>query len=313
MLGLVASGFAADYKLTNGQTVSGELVESGSNDLNALINLGDSKYERVKWEHFSQDDLKGFLGKFSGNRKIVEAIEPHIEVNTDDRVKMTEVTIKPVTAIVAELQKGRLAPKGSVIGSLFGSAPGIFLVLLILGANIFAGYEIAIFRAQPTGLVAGLAAIPGVGFVTNIVFLAMPMRVARKTEQDLAYESNEISAPTFVVPGQDVVEQEEASAAVASGHSASVPKPEVFSRGQFTFNKRFFETKFAGFFGIIRRDEDKAKMLVFKTTKGQFNVLRISRISAGEIYVQADRGGGATVEESIHFGEIQEVTLKHIA
>lgn len=311
VLGLVSTVPAADYKLTNGQTVSGELVESGSNDAQALINLGNSKYERVNWSLFSQDDLKGFLEKFSANKKVTEAVSANIEVSVVERVKKTEVTIKPVSPIVDEIQKGRTAPKATVIGSLFKSAPGLLLAFLVLAANIFAGYEIAIFRAQPVLLVAGLAAIPGIGLISNIIFLAMPTRMEKKSEQDIVYEANEATAQTFTVPGQDVEAQE--AAAAAEHASEAAPKAEVYSRGQFTFNKRFFETKFPNFFGVVRREEDKAKLLVFKTTKGQFNVSRITRISAGEIYIQADRGGGASVEEAIHFAEIQEVSLSHVA
>jgi hypothetical protein len=39
------------------------------------------------------------------------------------------------------------------------------------------------------------------------------------------------------------------------------PQTEVFQRGQFTFNRRFFETKFSGFFGMMRREADKDMVL----------------------------------------------------
>ena len=62
---------------------------------------------------------------------------------------------------------------------------------------------------------------------------------------------------------------------------------------------------------MSRREEDKAKQLIFKTGKGEFIAQRITRITASEIYIQADRGDGASVEMSLQFPEIQEIRLKH--
>lgn len=303
---------AATFKLTDGRTLNGEIVETGSNDSVALIKTGTeaTDYERVPWGQFSQEDLKAILQKFSGNKKITEAVEPFIEVSAEERAKKTEVTIKPLDPVVEQMQKERSEPKSGVLASLFKSGLGIFLVILIYGANIYAGYEIAIFRAQPTALVAGLAAIPVLGFISNIVFLSMPTRVEKKTEEDLAYEAAHAETPTIAIPGQELAAQE-AAAAEAAHAAPSAPKPEVFARGQFTFNKRFFETKFASFFGLARREQDKAKTLIFKTTKGEFIAERITRITASEIYIQADRGGGASVEMALQFPEIQEVVLRH--
>lgn len=303
----------ATFKLSTGQTLTGEMVESGSNDATALINVGDGKYERVPWGQFSQEDLKGFMEKFAGTKKITEAVEPFIEVSAEEKAKVTDVPVKPDSDIVKNIKDERKSAKSSVISSLFKSGLGIFLVVLIYGANVFAGYEISIFRAQSQPLVIGLAAIPIIGFVSNIIFLSMPTHVHKKSEADLAFEEQNSATPTFVMPGQEVAAQEAAAAAEAGGHAApaATAKADVYSRGQTTFNKRFFETKFAAFFGLHRREEDKTKQLIFKTTKGEFIAQRITRIAASEIYIQAERGGGASIEMSLQFSEIQEVTLKH--
>ena len=309
LCGLLAGGArGATFQLGNGQTMTGELVESGSNDATALINVGDNKYERVPWGQFSQEDLKGFLQKYAGVKKITEAVEPLIEVSAEERAKVTEVTLKSANPIVEEIQKARQSPKQSVIGSLFQSGLGLFLMFLIYAANVYAGYEISIFRAQSTPLVAGLAAIPILGFVSNIIFLSLPTRMERKTEEDLAFDAQTAETPTFTLPGQEAATEE---AAAAQAEHAATAKVEVYSRGQTTFNKRFFETKFANFFGVIRREEDRAKQLIFKTSKGEFIAQRITRITPSEIYIQAERGGGASVEMSLQFPEIKEVLLKH--
>jgi hypothetical protein len=304
---LVQLAGAATFKLTDGRTVTGDLIEAGSNDADALIKVDDNKYEHVPWGQFSQEDLKAFLQKYSGNKKITEAVEPFIEITQEEKAAKTEVPIKPVPRIDRP-------ERGSVIGSLFHSGIGWFLVLVVYAANVWAGYEIAIFRARSMPLVTGLAAVPGVGFLCNIVFLALPTYVAPKTHADETYEQQEAAAPTFALPSGEAAAAEPAeAAAAAAGTAAAGPKPEVYARGQFTFNKRFFETKFPNFFGVVRREEDKEKVLIFKTSKGEFIAQRITRITPGEIYIQADRGAGASVEMPLHFPEIQEIVLKHHA
>jgi hypothetical protein len=81
-------------------------------------------------------------------------------------------------------------------------------------------------------------------------------------------------------------------------------------RGEFVFNRRFFETKFPGFFGIVRREADKDMVLTIKSARGLFTVQRFTRITANEMFVLAQRG--STVEEvSVPFVEVQEVELRH--
>ena len=76
------------------------------------------------------------------------------------------------------------------------------------------------------------------------------------------------------------------------------------------FNRRFFETKFASFFSVARREADKDMVMVVKSARGEYLADRISRISANELYAQV-RKGPASEEVMIPFTEIQEVRLKH--
>jgi hypothetical protein len=90
----------------------------------------------------------------------------------------------------------------------------------------------------------------------------------------------------------------------------SLPPTTTYQRGQFTFNRRFLETKFAGFFGVIRRDADRDMVLVIKSARGEYVGQRISRIAANDLHLQIQRGH-ATEEVMIPFVEIQEIKLKH--
>ena len=88
------------------------------------------------------------------------------------------------------------------------------------------------------------------------------------------------------------------------------PPTTTFQRGQFTFNRRFFETKFPGFFSVVRRDPDRDMVLVIKSVRGQFVGQRIARIAPNDLHLQVQRGP-ASEEVMIPFAEIQEIQLKH--
>ena len=92
--------------------------------------------------------------------------------------------------------------------------------------------------------------------------------------------------------------------------AASLPETQVFQRGQFTFNRRFFETKFSGFFGMTRHGASKDMVLVIKTPRAQHVAERITRIAANEAHFEVVVGA-ARQEVSVPFGEIQEIKLKH--
>jgi len=111
-----------------------------------------------------------------------------------------------------------------------------------------------------------------------------------------------------VAAGIHIVEaswQGKSSAAPAAEPGA----PQIFQRGQFTFNRRFFETKFSGFFSMIRRESEKNLMLTVKTGRALFVVERITRIATNEMHVEVAQGA-AKQEVMVPFAEIVEVQLK---
>jgi hypothetical protein len=285
---------AATYTFEDGSTVIGELLLPTASDAGVKIRQSDGTYRDVSWGAFSQNDLKGF----AKDQKLAEFVEPFILVSAEDKAKLTEVNIKEVSRLSRP-------PKGSVLGSLFGSGLGGIVVLLLWGANIYAGYEIAVFRARNHWLVAGLAAIPFAGLVSNIVWLSLPTHIEREPEptpEELA--EIEAQRPEFKVP---LAGEIEAAQAAAEGRDLSVPRDEVFARGKFTFNKRFFETRFADFFGAVRRGDQKFAYMIIKTPKAQIVADRITRVTATDLHVNAIRG--ASGEVGVNFGELQEVRL----
>ena len=53
-------------------------------------------------------------------------------------------------------------------------------MLLLYAANIYAGYEISIFRARPAALVCGVSAV--LPFIGPIIFLSLPTQMAPAEE-----------------------------------------------------------------------------------------------------------------------------------
>jgi hypothetical protein len=294
---LVGRGHAETFELIDGQKLTGDIVSYNESGLQ--LNLGDGKYERTAWAKFSQADLK----KLRQTAKIAPFVEPFIEIPQEERAKKTEVPLK-------EVERLEHPAKGSLLGALVGSSVGLVSLILIYLANLYAAYEISVVRAYPAALVCGVTAVAP--FIGPVVFLCLPTRIASAVEwkpgQARAHApvTGEIT-PEAATPesGLNAAPPEAAKAA-----APALPQTQVFQRGQFTFNRRFFETKFAGFFGLVRRDPEKDMVLIFKTARGEFIANRITRITANDLHVEV-RKGTATQEAAVAFLDIQEIQLKH--
>jgi hypothetical protein len=301
--------WAESYKLTNGETVNGEVLPTSANDQGVQVKIGEGQYQRVPWASFSQEDLRNF----SKNERMQPFVEPFIEITQAERVKKTEVTLK-------QPPKLERPARQSLFGAFFSSGLGVFVMLALYAATVYAAYEVAIFRAQPPLLVCGLSAIPVLGLAAPVVFLALPTNVSRTAEKPAA-------EPAQAMPGAAAATAEDVNPMLAAGaehptglklaketsHAqgkAALPEPIIYQRGQYTFNRRFFETKFSGFFGVVRRDADRDMVLLIKTTRGEFVGQRISRIAANDLHLEVHRGS-ASEEVLIPFTEIKEICHKH--
>lgn len=311
---LAGAAYAEEFKLANGETLTGEVLAGSANDAGVQIKVGDGKYERVPWANFSQEDLK----KFAKVQKYQPLVEPFIEITQEEKIKKTEVPIKQPARLVRP-------PPQSLLGALFSSGPGFVVLLLLYGANLFAAYEVSIFRARPVALVCGVSAV--LPFIGPIIFLCLPTVLApvEETRQAPPAASAETAAAGAVNPMQaEGVEHPTALKLAGSGpaeasklghfeggeDAAALPKTVTYQRGQYTFNRRFLETKFAGFFGVVRRDAERDMVLVFKSARGEYTAQRISRIAANDLHLLVQRGH-ASEEVMIPFAEIKEIVLKH--
>jgi len=312
-IGLVLGGLllgrarAETFNLGDGQTLTGNIVSYNENGL--ILRLPDDKYsDRVPWSKFSQADLK----KFAQTPKMVPFVEPFIEVSQEERIKKTEVDIKTPERLARPEAR-------SLLGALFSSKVGLFALVLLYAANLYAAYEVAVFRSHPRVLVCGLAAIPLLGVLAPIVFLSMPAWQQASPEDEGVSQAAGAPPSIYSLPNLPSAAVAEPAAepgnvklapAVAGRTTSTLPATQVFQRGAYTFNRRFFETKFPGFFGMIRRDAQKDMVLLVKTARGEFIGLRIARIAANDLHLQVQKGPVSS-EVPIPFTEIQEVQLKH--
>jgi hypothetical protein len=293
LCGWFATARADTFQLADGTSVSGDIVLF--NDSGVTLRTPEDTYTNVVWPKFSQQALK----QLAQNPKAKSLVEPFIET-PPPQPKSGEIEIHDVTRL-------ELPPPQSLFTALLSSSVGFVALLLIYAANIYAAYEIAIVRARPIGLVMGVAAV--LPILGPIIFLSLPMRTEAPPEE----MAPEAEAQTYAVPG--------AAAPVAPGLSttgihvtragtkaAGYPEAKIFQRGQFMFNRRFFETKFSGFFSVVRRPAEKDLVLVIKTGRIQLVAQRITRIAANEAYFESAQGGQ---EVMVPFADIQEIQLKH--
>jgi hypothetical protein len=200
----------------------------------------------------------------------------------------------------------------SLLGAMMGSGLGLVILLLLYAANLYAAYEISLFRAQSIPLVVGVSAL--VPVIGPIVFLSIPTRMKKAEPAWDTPPEAAAAAGDAVNPMQG--EAVEHAAGLKLAHTepeqktAAMPQTQTFQRGQFTFNRRFFETKFPGFFGVIRRDAERDLVLVVKASRGEHIGQRITRIAANELHLQVHKGHSSE-EVMIPFIEIQEVRLQH--
>jgi hypothetical protein len=294
LCGLLVAAGADTFQLNDGSSLTGDIVTFNDNGI--TFRTADDNYTNVMWTQFSQDALK----QLEKRPKIKPLVEAFIEVPESERPKKPEIKVRDVTRL-------ELPPNQSLIGALFSSSVGLFVLLVLYAANLYAGFEIAAVRSRPVALVMGVAAV--LPILGPIIFLSLPMRVAAAT----AAVEAPAEAQSFTVPGQ----ADPAAAAPGGVHLAESswqksghPEPQIFQRGQFTFNRRFLETKFSNFFGMTRREADRDMVLTVKAASGTFVVQRISRIAANDAHFEVVQGA-ARREIMVPFADIQEIQLKH--
>jgi len=301
-VGLAGHAPAATFTLTTGESLEGEPISFNAQGM--VVKRPDGSFApRVAWTNLTETVMK----ELAKNPKAKPFVEPFVDIEEPETAKKRiEIKPKPVPRLDRPNAKAGL-------GALFSSPLSLTLFLLLYASNIYAAYEISVFRNHATGLVCGIAAVAPV--IGPIVFLCMPPRLP-KSHDELAAES--MAAHLSEEEREALAQAEAQPAHAAGGHDpaqAAAPADKkqtqitVYQRGQTTFNRRFFETKFAGFLRMVPGDAERGKVIYVKSARGEHVGTRISRIQPNEIYLQVTKGE-ATSDIIIPFNDIQEVQVR---
>jgi hypothetical protein len=287
--------FAAEFHLTNGDIIRGTPVSYDDDGMIVRLDIGGYS-SRIGWSKLTQESLQ----ELAKTPEASKYVEPFIDTPPAPKEKKQKKDI-----VLQAVPRVERVQKPSFFASL-ASPAGLVLFLALFLGNLYAAYEIARFRNRSPLLVCGLSALFPV--VAPALFLAAP----RSEERQTAAEG--VSEPTGGVQaagksttgslakapaagGLSIAHEEKAAAASSQG-------PQTYKRGEFTLNRRFFETKFPGFFRVIPSDPDL--VLVVRTPKAEHVAKRITRISSTEVHLQLVRG----TEQGVSFAEITEVVVR---
>jgi len=311
---------ADTYSLADGSTLTGDVITFS--DTGIKFRLPDDRYtEQMPWTQFSQDGLK----QLAQNPKIRPLVEPFIELPPVARVHQADhINLRPVTHLDRPARQ-------ALLGAMFSSSVVLFLLLLIYAASLYAGFEVAICRGRPIPVVMGLAAVlPVVG---PAIFFLLPTHqppaqsdsvtpAEAEAAQAAGTPATATASGPYGTPGAPgasggvdtpvTTDLAELAGIQVSAMPAVPAEPavlQVYKRGQFTFNRRFMETKFAGFFPAVRSAADEKLDFTVKLPKGYYLVHRITNIGMNDVHFEIFQEG-VSQEILVPFADIQEITLK---
>ena len=301
----VASGshsFAASYQLVTGETLSGEPLAPDARGV--IIKRTDGSItERVPWTNFSQSALQELAKALPKSQKL---LEPFLVEDEPEPVKKArqEVRFTPPPRLDRP-------PAKSGVGAFFSSPLSLTLLLLVYVANLYAAFEISLFRNYPIPLVCGVAAIAPV--LGPILFLCLPTHIPKAEGEEVAAHTPEQIAYEQAVEEHAVAAHGEHAAGEAPhGHAAGSGQAPatVYSRGSTMFNRRFFETKLSGFLRVIPSESEKDLVIYVKSARGDYVGQRLSKVQQNELYLQVMKAG-ASSEVAIPYSEIYEIQIRH--
>ena len=295
-----ASAFArgAIYPLSNGSSLEGEPISVNAQGV--VVKLPDGTFApREGWTNFTQQALQ----EFAKNPKIKSFVEPFLDVDEpeDDKPK---IEIKP-----KKIDRLPRPDPTAGFSAIFSSSISLTFFLLIYVGNIYAGYEVGLFRNFPPFLVAGIAAIAPI--LGPIIFLCLPTRIQKSIDEISAEsmarhvaEAEATGTAPKLTAGSGPHREEDSPAP-----AAAKPDIAVFQRGQTSFNRRFFETKFAGFLKTVPGEAEKDKEVYIRSARGEYVGYRLTRILPNELTMQINKGD-ATADVIIPFVEIYEIQIR---
>ncbi|MFN0066560.1 MAG: hypothetical protein ACKVYV_02890 [Limisphaerales bacterium] len=293
---LALAAGAADFRLADGSVISGELVAPRDNGVVIRRSAGGLT-DRIPWERFSVETLR----ELNQNPQLVEFVEVHLALADPE----AGAALAARQAIVLKPVPGKLerpAKRPALLPALFGTPIGWFILAVLLAANFYAAYEIALFRNYPPLVVMAVAIVPVVG---PLIFLCLPTHVSAAgpvegefaVPEEVANEGAARLAEAGLSGGGLNIGNRAGAPVAASGAG------QVFKKADTEFNRRFFESQFPAYFRMVRGEADKHLVLHVKAGRNDYIATRITRISSNEMGLQLQIGR----EVMVKFADVSEV------
>lgn len=273
--------------------VQGELLKF--DDKGVQLRVGET-FTNLQWGGFSQESLKQLSQNPLQNIKkqtMAELAEPFIEPEVSQRAPKPEIKIISVTRL-------ERPENSSILGGLLKSSVGKFIFFILFLANLYAAYEISIVKARPAAQVMGVSAV--LPIIGPVIFLSLPMLVAPAQEEHVDMPA---PAGTQGAAAQAAATNPEIQIAEASWKQEEKKiEAQIYARGKFTFNKRFIETKFAGFASAEPKGDALKYWMEVKSSTAHFAVERIAQVGTTEAIFDSANG-----QVTVPFADILEIKL----
>jgi hypothetical protein len=283
--------------MADGAVITGSLV-APNDDGTVIRRSSGGLTSRLSWDRFAQDTLR----ELAQDEKMKELVQAYIDAPE------TEVEVRPEITVQDPPGKvGRPARRPGLLSAFFSTRAGWAILLIVVAANLYAAYEVSVYRNYPAAAVVGTSLIlPVLG---PVLFLCMPTRVREDVELEAQFQAPQEVANTGA---QDLAAAGlggsglSLSAGQKGGAPAGAAQSAHYKRGEVEFNRQFFERTFPLFFRMARAEADKGSVLAIRSSKGEVVATRISRISGTEMGLITQQGH----EVQVRFAEIIEVSLR---
>lgn len=296
LTGMAFSLLAEDYRVGNGTTYTGKISNFAEDGI--IIRLDSGGFSpKIPWTQFSQEQLK----EFAKDPKAAAFVNSLIEMPEDTGKKVKEIKIKSVE------RPERPAKKPGFISSMMTTPVGLTLVALMILSSAYAGYEVAIFKERAPAMIVAVSTV--LPFLGPIIFLSLPPENAPVEVTWAPSEPARANEAIRMPSGSQVPTPDSAVGQAPAAKAANGLEGQVFRRGEFTFNRKFIESKFAAFFGPVARGVEGQQKLVIKAGKNEYQAKRITRIAMNDMHVQLL----SQTEQAVSFAEIAEISVQRDA
>ena len=295
---LAGVAVAEEYDLQNGDRVKGQIASATEEGLVVALDVGGFS-PRVSWAKLTQESLK----KLAKDPRAKEFAEPFIDIPMEIKARQSvkkkkDIPIRPATRVE------RPAETPSLVAAITTPA-GLGLLAILYAANLFAAYEIAAYRRRPIAIVCGTSAL--LPILGPILFISLPTHAAAEVEAAGGPEEETMEAGGAVPTGAEAASSHLNVARPAKAAVETTLQPAVYKRGEFTLNRRFFETKFAGYFRVVLGEAEKKYIIIIRLARDEYTVRRISRITANDMHLMLVKSGE---EVTVSFNDITQVELR---